>query len=515
MLTAFRYVLLALSMDPLPEIAAVANVLVQLTLAATQNGLLLAPQSAGAAGPQQPPAASSIKKSTSMCNVARAGSPLHEAMQSGGFTRAASMLDFGASSGAPASSEFKISESDFFEWCRQQWVRTLLEHNITADEQEEWSNKKTLKREMQMNHSAAAESFAAEKKPKKFSSQIAMFDNTCRWSSLLLFDAKEPCLYVADSKEFISTWDLPSGLRTNQFQTPTGGRVTTLLSLNQFIPGTLLAGTDDGVVSVFQNAHSASEQQLQTAWTAVPDLISMGARGPGLVCDWQQEEGILLASGSVNKVKVWDVVKQMCVHDMPTNTDYPVTCMASTQPRNCLWAGCGDGVIRIFDCRQPDQLSALPTLHGHSGPVVCIHFPLSNQNLAISGARPAGSHDASLACFWDLRQLSEPVSPIVYLAHTIGPYVSGGGQVSQFQASGSGSLTAMSSHNYASVLACGFQEQMIKIFDHQGKELNRIKYHEGYVGQRIGPVSCLAFHPCLPYLAVGAEDSYIALFKRK
>jgi hypothetical protein len=31
--------------------------------------------------------------------------------------------------------------------------------------------------------------------------------------------------------------------------------------------------------------------------------------------------------------------------------------------------------------------------------------------------------------------------------------------------------------------------------DFDGLELNQIRYHEGFLGQRIGPVSCLAFHP--------------------
>lgn len=355
-----------------------------------------------------------------------------------------------------------------------------------------------LKREMEMHHETAAATFAAESKPKKFSSQIAMFDNTCLWTSLLLFDSKEPVLYVSDNKEIISSWDLPSGERTNQFPTPTGGRITSLISINAFNPGTIMAGTDDGVVCVWNNAHISGKQEIQTAWTAVPDLISMGARGPGLVCDWQQEAGVLLASGSVNKIKMWDVGKQLCVQDIGTGTDYPVTSMVSSKAAGAgeyLWAGCGDGIIRIFDCRQAGELKALQPLSAHKGPVVCVHFPFNNPNLVISGARPAGSSEPSLACFWDPRNLSQPVH--------------------SFQTSAQNSLTAMSSHNYASVLACGFQEQMIKIFDHQGKDLNRIKYHEGYVGQRIGPVSCLAFHPYLPYLAVGAEDSYIALFKRK
>jgi len=41
----------------------------------------------------------------------------------------------------------------------------------------------------------------------------------------------------------------------------------------------------------------------------------------------------------------------------------------------------------------------------------------------------------------------------------------------------------------------GSHKQFIKVFDMEGTTLNVIKYHEGFLGQRIGPISSLAFHP--------------------
>jgi hypothetical protein len=41
----------------------------------------------------------------------------------------------------------------------------------------------------------------------------------------------------------------------------------------------------------------------------------------------------------------------------------------------------------------------------------------------------------------------------------------------------------------------GSRQQKIKVFNFQGDELNMIRYHVGFLGQRIGPISCLAFHP--------------------
>jgi regulator-associated protein of mTOR len=39
-----------------------------------------------------------------------------------------------------------------------------------------------------------------------------------------------------------------------------------------------------------------------------------------------------------------------------------------------------------------------------------------------------------------------------------------------------------------------------------------IRYHDGFLGQRIGPVSCLAFHPTQLTFAAGATDSIISVY---
>ena len=38
-------------------------------------------------------------------------------------------------------------------------------------------------------------------------------------------------------------------------------------------------------------------------------------------------------------------------------------------------------------------------------------------------------------------------------------------------------------------------QQFIGVFNQSGDTLSQIKYHVGFMGQRIAPVTCLAFHP--------------------
>ena len=73
-------------------------------------------------------------------------------------------------------------------------------------------------------------------------------------------------------------------------------------------------------------------------------------------------------------------------------------------------------------------------------------------------------------------------------------------------------MTAMDSHNQVAVLASGSHAQFLKILDLDGNTLNVIRYHEGFLGQRIGPVSCLSFHPYKLLLAAGATDAFISLY---
>jgi regulatory associated protein of mTOR len=74
-------------------------------------------------------------------------------------------------------------------------------------------------------------------------------------------------------------------------------------------------------------------------------------------------------------------------------------------------------------------------------------------------------------------------------------------------------LNTLSIHDYASVIATGSQKQFVKVLNTNGKSLNTIRYHDGFLGQRIGPVNSLAFHPHQLLLASGCRDRYISIFK--
>ena len=56
-------------------------------------------------------------------------------------------------------------------------------------------------------------------------------------------------------------------------------------------------------------------------------------------------------------------------------------------------------------------------------------------------------------------------------------------------------MTALDVHPQSELFAVGSANQIIKVFNLNGDSISTVRYHDGFMGQRIGPISCLAFHP--------------------
>ena len=73
-------------------------------------------------------------------------------------------------------------------------------------------------------------------------------------------------------------------------------------------------------------------------------------------------------------------------------------------------------------------------------------------------------------------------------------------------------MTALAVHKRIPVVATGSHAQFIKILTLDGETLRVIRYHEGMSNHRIGPVSCLEFHPYKPLLVAGATDTFVSIY---
>ncbi|KAM3956955.1 regulatory-associated protein of mTOR-like [Aphomia sociella] len=73
-------------------------------------------------------------------------------------------------------------------------------------------------------------------------------------------------------------------------------------------------------------------------------------------------------------------------------------------------------------------------------------------------------------------------------------------------------LAAADVHPLCDLIATGSVNQCISIYDLKGTPLNTIKSHEGFMAARIGPVSCLTFHPLRCALGMGSKDSTVSVY---
>ena len=346
----------------------------------------------------------------------------------------------------------------------------------------------------------------AEKKAPVKMDQSAVLDNDSDMTSNILFHPYENYLVVCDDFDGVSVWNFDDGKKELNFSNANkhGSRMTSVSWLNDSI---LAVGCCDGTVRLWDNViHSSSRGEAgdvaapASAFFAAPDMTA-GQRGSGLVMEWAEKKNALICGGNSSMVRVWDMQKEQAVSSFPTGSDVCLTCLTQACDKDeqgafvnssqgpfgpdVVVAGFGDGALRVYDLRAPQKPVISYLEHGSW---------IVNTAFTTFGGRPELlSGCISGECkFWDLRlpaslrNLDVQRSP----------------------------MTAFAVHNRVPLIASGAHAQYLKILDFEGETKNVIRYHEGFLGQRIGAVSCLAFHPHKLLLAAGATDPFISLYSQ-
>ncbi|KAL1423394.1 hypothetical protein MTO96_021151 [Rhipicephalus appendiculatus] len=243
---------------------------------------------------------------------------------------------------------------------------------------------------------------------------------------------------VLANRDSYSLWDDHGNLQScHMNDNPAQTRITALTYLNAHDVPLLLLGSDDGAVRVWRN-YSSSNRELVAAFPSPRGDVPMTARGSGM------EKKVL---------------------DMPTGVDYPITSLSIDHEGSLLVAGCGDGTIRVYDRRLPPADCRIMTLREHSSWIVSVHLNVRERRIT-SGCVTGDVR------FWELGQSCS--------THTVSTHVD---------------MTAMAVHPVFDVFACGSASQQISVFNKEGDNMGSIRHHDWFINQRVGPVSCLAFHP--------------------
>lgn len=384
-----------------------------------------------------------------------------------------------------------LLRSTLYEWSCQEFTRPQRDEAEDTDP----SSPENMAREWRVQRAAellAELDGTREKALKhKFDTQIGFLDNERGVVSKVLFHPYEPVVVSCSDGDLVTVWNWGEGSKINHFSNgnPPGSRISSISLINPNGNVMLMVGSDDGVVRCWRNFCSDSGMELVSAWRALSDLSTSGRhRGAGLLTHWDQQDGWLLTSGDVPIIRVWDAERDLSVQDIPTGCDLSVSSLTqdSAHDSRLIVAGCGDGSIRTFDWRSPPRYAAAQVLNEHKKWVINVSMPRSMKCGVVSGAI------SGLVKIWDLRKR---------------------GSLQSIQVHSTADMTAMAVHDHVPIFATGVQNQRVKISNFDGKELNVIKYHDGFLGQRIGPVASLGFHPYKLILAAGASDSIISLYK--
>lgn len=387
------------------------------------------------------------------------------------------------------SSKPPMVTTNFAGWCASYFAQSVTKPPVELDPQSQLH----FEREWRFERNSKVRREAAKQQAKTASGKIddqIFINKNVSAPGVLRFHPYEPHLAVAD-RGGVSIWNWEEGVKMNYIvnNNPKVSRITSMQFLNAHDLTLLLTGTDDGSVRVWGNIEGENYGQksleMVTAWQALSGMLpSTRGSGSGLVVSWEQQTGTLLASGDVRFIRVWDTHREMRMQDIPTGADSCVTSLAcDSVGRSLLIAGCGDGSVRLFDRRLPPSDSRVMALREHAGWVTGVFLPQGGDGNIISGS-VAGD-----VRFWDPR-FTESVRTL----ETIG------------------NAAAFEVHQQAKVFATGSASQMIKVYNLDGGNLGTIRYHDGFMGQRIGPISCLEFHPHRVHLAAGSTDSFISIY---
>ncbi|XP_015670580.1 regulatory-associated protein of mTOR isoform X2 [Protobothrops mucrosquamatus] len=302
--------------------------------------------------------------------------------------------------------------------------------------------------------------------------------------SVVKFHPFTPCIAVAD-KDSICFWDWEKGEKLDYFHNgnPRYTRITAMEYLNGQDCSLLLTATDDGAIRVWKNfADLEKNPEMVTAWQGLSDMLPT-TRGAGMVVDWEQETGLLMTSGDVRIIRIWDTDREMKVQDIPTGADSCVTSLSCDSHRSLIVAGLGDGSIRVYDRRMALSECRVMTYREHTAWVVKAYLQ----------KHPEGNI-MSVSVNGDVRFFDPRMPESVKVLQIVK------------------GLTALDIHPQANLFACGSMNQFTAIYNGHGELINNIKYYDGFMGQRVGAISCLAFHPHWPHLAVGSNDYYISVY---
>eukprot|EP01134_Creolimax_fragrantissima_P004490 CFRG4490T1 len=306
----------------------------------------------------------------------------------------------------------------------------------------------------------------------------------------VVFHPFNSLVVVANGLDYISVHDWSTHTRKSSFHNGNSPNVclSDIKIINEAHESSLLlTATDDGMVKVWRRYDEPGAMEIVTAWRGLADIPSLPAREAGVIIDWCTHSGLLVSAGDWPVVSLWDADYEKCTQLIETGSDSTCVSSLSHAPyhESLLVCGFGSGSVCLYDVRNS---RAVMTLSDHKAWVLKSRIQSNSNGLLVSGSVDG------VVKQWDLRKGQNVV------AHASHPARS--------------QMSALAIHNYAPLVATGSRHQEVTLTNQtDGQSLASVQYHEGFLGQRIGPVNCLTFHPHETVLAAGGTDAIVSVYR--
>ncbi|XP_050671124.1 regulatory-associated protein of mTOR isoform X2 [Leptidea sinapis] len=300
--------------------------------------------------------------------------------------------------------------------------------------------------------------------------------------AVVLFHPYEQHAAVASKDNFgIWDWGTAAKLCVGTWRR-TWGRITSLAYLNAHDRALLAVASHQGNLAVYRPNGSSTEPQLVSAWRALDVRPAPEYRPPSAQPLYSLAQLVSEQFSSAEERLTTRSSRPDLIPGAGWSPPPPGTLLRWCARRATLTLAGAAAALRVWDATTELLRADIPT-----------QCEAAATALWRGGDRlAAGFADGSVRG-WDERA---PPAPAFTLRDHSAPVL----------------CAARRDDLRLLLTGCGSVNQCISIYDLKGSHLNTIKFHEGFMGSRIGPVSCLTFHPLRCALGVGSKDSTVSVY---
>ena len=204
-------------------------------------------------------------------------------------------------------------KSKFFEWSLEYYREPQMKSSESDEPGSTYYNGRLWRRNRNDKIIAETQPLKEVAVANRWDNPRGFFDNLSQ-PMKMCFHQFEDHLVVTDNRDTVNVIDYSkSATRLNCFSNgnPADSKITQVRFINEDDQACLMTGSSDGVIKIFRDYDTKGKTELVTAFRALTDLVPSN-KNAGLVFDWQQGRGLVLVAGDVKVIRVWNAGTEIC-----------------------------------------------------------------------------------------------------------------------------------------------------------------------------------------------------------